>query len=237
MRKLFDPHFDPQRYQTLVQRQDEWNLVETVVVPPLEGRAFTVNRGQVLRVGQPEGPQVCDFNAFSVADPNEHFWSGRTRILEAPHLTTMNRLWSMKVRPMFTIIADTVRHRSSPRGGRSHDLIFARCSRELWELVDGSKDPPNCQDNLASAIESYGLTPQHVHDAFNLFMKTGIDPEDQSLFFEECDSQKGDYVDHYTEMDCIVALAACPCGDSSETDPKLHSLTAEIFDAPQAGAV
>ena len=233
MRKMFDPNFEPASYKDLAQQEDQWRLRESVVVPPLEGRAFVVKKGEVLRVGQPEGPQVCDFNAFNAEDATENFWSGRTRILEAPHLTTMNRLWSMKVRPMFTIIADTVAHSPSPRGGRSHDLIFARCSRELWELVDGSKDPPNCQDNLAGAIEPFGLTPQHVHDAFNLFMKTGIDPEDRSLFYETCESRKGDHVDLYAEMECIVALSACPCGDGSDSNPPVYPLQADIFEVPR----
>lgn len=233
MRKLFDPNFDPSRYELLARTQDEWRLTETIDVPRLEGRAFKVKKGQVVRVGQPEGPQVCDFNAFSLSDPTEHFWSGRTRILEGPHLTTMNRLWSLKVRPMFTIIADTVKHALSRRGGRSHDLIFARCSRELWELVDGTKNAPNCQDNLARAIEPFGLTAQSVHDAFNLFMKTGIDPDDESLFFEECDSRAGDYVDLYAEMDCVVAVSSCPCGDSKDTNSTIYPLQCRIFDVPE----
>lgn len=236
MRKLFDPRFDPAAYERLAGQEKEWRLRETVVVPPLKGGAFLVRKGEVLRVGQPDGPQVCDFNAFSADDPKEHFWSGRTRILEATHLTALNRLWSMKVRPMFTIIADAVKHSASGRGGRSHDLIFARCSRELWRLVDGRTNAPNCQDNLAAAITTFGLGPHDVHDAFNLFMKTGVDAADRSLFYEPCDSHKGDHVDLYAEMDCIVALSSCPCGDGSEVNPPVYRLQAEIFEAPRLGA-
>jgi uncharacterized protein YcgI (DUF1989 family) len=133
---------------------------------------------------------------------------------------------------MFTIIADSVQHKPSTRGGRSHDLLYARCSRELWRVAQGKDNAPNCQDNLASAIESFGLTADYVHDAFNLFMKTGIDPADRYLFFELCDSCQNDFVDLYAEMDCIVALSACPCGNGAE-DPQVYPLQAEIFEIPQ----
>lgn len=237
MPKLFDPHFDPTPYQRLAAGAAEWRLRDTLVVQPLKGGAIVVRKGEVLRVGQPDGPQVVDFNAFSFDDPDEYFWSGRTRILEAPHLTAFNRLWSIRVRPMFTIIGDTVKQMPSPRGGRNHDLLFARCSRELYQVVDGRTDAPNCQDNIASAIAPFGLGPRNVHDAFNLFTKTGIDPSDHHLFIEECDSRQGDYVDLYAEMDCIVALSACPSGDGSEylpTPPPVRSIRAEVFELPGA---
>lgn len=190
-----------------------------------------MRKGEVLRVSQPEGPQVCDFNAFSIDNPREHFWSGRTRILEGPHLKAMNRLWSTKVRPMFTLIADTVAHAAEAGAAKSHDLLFARCSREMWEQIDGVENLANCQDNLAAAIRKFGLSPDHVHDAFNLFMCTGIDAVDQRLYYVACDSARGDYVDLFAEMDCIVALAACPCGDGAD-DPALNPLRAEIFTVP-----
>lgn len=231
MRKLFDPHFDDGFYRDVASRAGAWRLSDTLVVPPHEGGALVVRKGEVLRVGQPEGPQLCDFNAFSLDDPTEHFWSGRTRILEAPHLTTLNRLWSMRVRPMFTIVADTVQQVPSPRGGRTHDLLFARCSRGLWRVVDGRTDAPNCQDNLTAAIAPFGLGPGDVHDAFNLFTKTGIDPEDHTLFIEACDSRQGDYVDLYAEMDCIVALSSCPAGDGSDVSPPpVRPLRADVFE-------
>jgi uncharacterized protein len=92
--------------------------IGSVHVPPGQGAACTVQRGQVLRVVDVEGGQVADFNAWCLPDFKEQFWSGRTRILEGAHLSTGNRLWSspsMKV--MFTITADTVKHTSSPLGG------------------------------------------------------------------------------------------------------------------------
>ena len=41
-------------------------LLESFLVPKATGKAFAVKEGQVLRLTQPEGPQVIDFNAFSL---------------------------------------------------------------------------------------------------------------------------------------------------------------------------
>ena len=230
MRK-FIVDFDPTFYRGIAAREGAWRHQQSLTVPAFEGGAIEVGRGQLLRISQPDGPQICDFNAFSAADPKEYFWSGRTRIIENAHLTTHNRLWSMKVRPMFTIIADTVDHKPLPMGARSHDLVFARCSREIWEVVDGKTDEPNCQDNICGAIEPFGIAEDCIHDAFNMFMTSGIDPSDNQLFYDDCDSRQGDYVDMYAEMDCIVAISACSAGDGA-IPPTVRALQADTFDVP-----
>lgn len=186
------------------------SVVRTVEVPAGQGATCTVRRGEVLRVVDVRGGQIADFNAWSLADPRERFWSSRTRIMEGGHLTTGNRLWSSpNMAVMFTVTADTVKPKPSPLGGKSHDVLWARCSAELWELRYGMPGVPNCQDNLARAIEPHGLTVHDVHDAFNIFMKTGLDANDQ-LFWEETESEPGDYLELRAEMDCLVAVSACP---------------------------
>jgi uncharacterized protein len=185
-------------------------VVKSVDVPAGKGAACPLQRGQVLRVVDVKGGQVADFNASSLPDFKEKFWSGRTRILEGAHLTAGGRLWSSPgMEVMFTIIADTVKHRPSPLGGKSHDLLWARCSSQLWRYRDGLENAPNCQDNLARAIEPFGLTVHDVHDAFNIFMKTGLDTQDR-LFQEDPESKASDYLELLAQMDCLVAVSACP---------------------------
>ena len=182
--------------------------INSVRVPPGGGAACTVQSGQRLRVVDVEGGQVADFNAWTLPDFRERFWSGRTRILEGAHLSTGNRLWSSpSMEILFTITADTVKPAASARGA-SHDLLWARCSSQLWKLR-GVDDAPNCQDNITRAIEPHGLSVRDVHDAFNIFMKTGLDEEDR-LFQEPADSVAGDYLELRAEIDCLVAVSACP---------------------------
>lgn len=190
-------------------------LVRRFNIPKQRGRAFTVRRGQVLRVICRDGPQVADMNVFNLKNPKERFSSSFTRISTRAHLTTGDRLWSAApfFRPMFTIVGDTVGPKPSRRGAISHDLLFARCNRKFAEWLTGSKGLANCHDNLARAIKSFGLTTHDVHDAFNIFMRTGVNEKD-GLFFERPLAKKGDYMDLKAEMDCIVAISACP-GKSS----------------------
>jgi uncharacterized protein len=186
------------------------SVVRTVDIPAGKGGACTIQQGQFLRVVDVQGGQIADFNAWSQADPRERFWSARTRIMEAAHLTAGHRLWSSpNMRVMFTITADVVKRLPSPLGGQSHDLLWARCSSELWLLRENIENAPNCQDNIANAIQPFGLSVHDVHDAFNIFMKTGLTAAD-TLFQESPESQAGDYVELRAEMDCIVGVSACP---------------------------
>src|ERR1700733_3551853 len=81
-----------------------------MVVPPREGRAFDVPGGHFFRIVSIEGPQVGDLNLWNAANLTERFFSGKTRALNATHVTTGARLWSALpyLRPMATITYDTL---------------------------------------------------------------------------------------------------------------------------------
>ena len=193
------------------------------------GSAFPVKRGQVLRIACCDGPQVCDFNAFALDDPAEHFWSGRTRTLQGAHLSVGDRLWSTepKMRPMFTIIADTVPRDPLPHNAASHDLIYARCSARAWGLRYGRFDMPNCNDEPdARPARRRGSRPTHVHDAFNIFMTTGID-EKHRLFFLPPQARMGDYMELHAEIDTDGRISCCP-GDCNGDGNK--GLQIAVFD-------
>jgi len=202
--------------------------VSSVDVPPGQGAACTIQTGQLLRVIDVEGGQVADFNAWTLPDYKEQFWSGRTRILEGAHLSTGNRLWSSPTMDvMFTVTADTVKRTDSPLGGISHDLIWARCSSQLWK-IRGVHDAPNCQDNITGAIAPFGLDVRNVHDAFNIFMKTGLDQADQ-LFEEPAESIAGDYLELRAEKDCLVAVSSCPGRGNRFSDWKHRPLVLQVL--------
>jgi uncharacterized protein len=202
-------------------------LIEKFVVPKATGKAFIVNKGQLLRISQPDGPQVVDFDAFNADNPKEYLGSSVTRREEGIHVGVGSKLWTCPPweRHMFTIVADTVDHKPSPSGARSHDFVMGRCSRVRRRARYGS-DTPGCQEILAAAIAPFGLTEDAVHDPFNIFMKTGI-KQDGITFWEPSDASKGDYIDLVPEMNCIVAISACP-GQSSGTDA--FPVGVEIFE-------
>jgi uncharacterized protein len=202
-------------YIRLGQDESARELARELVVPRVSGRAFIVGKDQILRVTCIEGKQVADFNAWNKDDPKEMFWSGRTRLLQRAHLSVGDRLWSTppRMRPMFTIIADTVAHRPLAGNARSHDLMYCRCNERLYDVIRGEKGAPNCNTNIANAIAEFGLTPDYVHDAFNIFMTTGLGENDR-FFYVDPDAEKGDYLELHAEFDCIVAISACPGASS-----------------------
>jgi len=205
-------------YTRLAEESESRELVSELTVPRLSGKAFLVPKHHILRVTAVGGPQVADFNAFNKDDPKEMFWSGRTRLLQRAHLSVGDRLWSTppRMRPMFTIIADTVEHKPLRGNARSHDLMYCRCNERLYEVVKNQTKAPNCNSNIGNAIAEFGLTPDYVHDAFNIFMTTGLDENDR-FFYVDPDCKKGDYMELHAEFDCIVGISACP-GASSGPD-------------------
>jgi uncharacterized protein YcgI (DUF1989 family) len=48
-----------------------------------------------------------------------------------------------------------------------------------------------------------------VHDAFNIFMTTGIDDDKRLRIFDPL-ARVGDYMELVAEIDTMVALSACP---------------------------
>jgi uncharacterized protein len=203
-------------------------LEKELIVPPRSGKAFEVRSGQVLRIRLPEGPQVVDLDAFNLDNLQEAFSSSVTRQFQSVHPTTGHRLLSVPPweSVMFVVTQDTVRHEPNDRGTVSHDLLFGRCTRQYRTRRYGN-DTPGCQENLAAAIAEVGLSEADVHDPFNVFMKTGIDPQGH-LIFEASDAVAGDFIDLRAEMDCLVAISTCP-GISS--GPVHHPVSFEIYAA------
>lgn len=196
-------------------------------IPARSGLAFRVGQGQVLRVCCESGPQVADFIVFNDQDPAERFWAARTRVIHGAHLSVGHQLWSTPpwTRPMMTIIADTLDQRDHPHGAASHDLLFCRCDGRHYEIVHERTGAANCQDNLANAIADFGLRAEAVHDPFNIFMTTGLN-EDGRPFYLPSDAKRGDFLELVAEIDCLVAISACPGGSSGSQS---HALGVTMY--------
>lgn len=170
-------------------------------IDPRSGVAFRLRRGQTLRVIDPEGLQVSDLLAYNAADVREAISNGRTFDYEETiALTAGNRLWSNRSNPMLTIVEDTA--------GR-HDFLLTPCSEATFRHF--YPDQPvhrGCFGNLAEALAPYGVEPDMIPCAFNLFMNVPV-AADGRLRVDPPVSQPGDYVRLRAEMDLIVGLTAC----------------------------
>ena len=89
-----------------------------------------------------------------------------------------------------------------------HDTLIPCCDRARYES-QGHPGHDNCADNMANGLRGIGIDPPPAPAPLNLFMNVPVGPTG-CLEFAPPRSQPGDYVTLRAEMDCVVALSACP---------------------------
>ena len=215
--------------------------IDEVIVPPRDGRAFTVPRGHFFRIVSVEGPQVGDLNLWNANDLAERFFSGKTRALHATHVSVGDRLWSTlpSLRPMATITHDTLGWYGWDEDGAGvHDVIGTRCDPYTNRLLSGDDYHNCCHSNLCRALSSargmsFREAEPHVHDVLNVFMCTGFTKDTHQYFMKASPVRPGDYLEFFAEIDLLGALSACPggdCGSSHSSDvATCHPLKVEVF--------
>jgi len=172
-----------------------------IEIPPRSGTAFTMARGQTLTVIDPQGEQVADLLAFNALDTDEVISSGRTLdYANKLYLTAGDPIYSNRSRVLLRIIEDTV--------GR-HDFLLTPCSADTFRIIYGDEHPHRgCFGNLAVALAPYGIAPDRIPVAFNVFMNVTVDAVG-TLKVEPPLSRPGDRVVFRAEEDLIIGLTAC----------------------------
>ena len=177
------------------------------IIEKQTGAAFKLQKGQKLKVIDPRGEQVSDMVLFNAEDPREKISSGKTLDFEESILITKgNWLWSNRSNKMMKILEDT--------NGRN-DFLLAPCSPETFKIMYNNPDyHPSCFENLYTNLAPFGIEPDEVPTAFNVFMNVQFD-EKGKLSVDPPLSKAGDHVIFEAEMDLIVALTACSAEDSN----------------------
>ncbi len=208
---------DPALYGPLAEAVETRTLLESFVIPVRSGRAWTAPAGSVVRFSTVSGPQVLDLNIWSAIDPRERFWAARTRQFYGAHVTTGHRLWSNLpfLRPLLTIIKDTLAYGLDEDRAGAHDLLGTRCDPYVNQLLSGTAYDHHCHSNLVRAVAPYGLTEFDVHDVINVFQVTGLMPDDERYFMKTCPAKVGDHLEVLCETDLLMAASTCPGGDLS----------------------
>ncbi|MEQ8345462.1 MAG: urea carboxylase-associated family protein [Sneathiellaceae bacterium] len=178
------------------------------VIPPRSGTAFELRRGQRLTVIDPQGEQVSDMVAYAAGDTAEAISSGRTLDYAGRlFLTTGDPLYSNRSRVMLQIEEDTV--------GR-HDFLLTPCSADTFRIIYGHADPHRgCHGNLAAALAPWGIGPDRIPVAFNIFMHVDIDGDTGALTVLPPKSRAGDRTTFRAEMDLVIGLTACSAEQSN----------------------
>ncbi|WP_278101852.1 urea carboxylase-associated family protein [Microbacterium proteolyticum] len=212
-----DLAFDPRADR--VRRQEHRLL-------PGTGKAFEVRAGQILRVAQVDGDQCADLNVFSLHDYREAMHVGRTRTLHGIHPGEGSFLWSAppRERAMMFVLSDSV---------GLNDTLFPRCSAAMYESMFGFDEHTNCADMQAEAQREYGLTPDDVHDSFNLFMDTRVNA-DGSIEVVHQSTPADAYVELLAVMDVLAVPNVCGNDIFRTSNYALRPLDVTVFDAAES---
>src|SRR5919198_813914 len=190
------------------------------IVAKNSGAGFEIKQGQRLRIA---GKSIVDFVAFNLDDLNERFDQVRTKTNQAKiFISTGDTLYSKRNSPMLTIVEDTFTE------GR-HDLQKGMCSRKRFEMVASGtaqrvfaegidinpKKPEEipehgCWENLSAAVKPWNILPDNIPSPFNIFQCMRIDPETRIMYDTTIRPKHDAHVDFRAEMDCLVAVSACP---------------------------
>lgn len=171
------------------------------------GCAFKLQKGEKLKVIDPQGQQVSDMVLFNAQDPREKISSGKTLDFEESILITEgNFLWSNRSQKMMKILKDT--------NGRN-DFLLAPCSPETFAIMYNNEGyHPSCFENLYTNLKQFQIEPDDVPTAFNIFMNVQFNSEGK-LSVDPPMSKAGDFVVFEALMDLIVGLTACSAEDSN----------------------
>ncbi|KAF2395991.1 hypothetical protein EJ06DRAFT_500868 [Trichodelitschia bisporula] len=220
------PPINRELYQRVTEPTSR-KLTHSFTLPPRSGYAWKVPAGSVFRLTTPEGPQQGDLNIWSLQNPRERFWAARTRQLQGSHVSRGNRLWSCLpyLRPMCTVVDDSLAGYVDPRGGRCHDLLGASCDPYARMLLHGESFDYHCHSNLTRAIIPFGLTEFDVHDSLNVFRPARIN-QNGSYPVEISPAVSGSFIEFFAEIDLLCALSTCTKGDMSALDQSEEQVAA-----------
>ena len=179
---------------------------EDTIVPACQPWSGHVKKGDVLRLVDLEGQQAVDFLCYSAIDAIDRYNAANTmKLNKSIYLTRDCVLWSMRARPMMTIIADTC---ASP-----HDTLYGCCSIEIDVVRYNKTKTEGCQSNFETELAKHGMGPKDMAANINFFMHVPVSP-DGSVSIADSQSNPGDYVDLRAEMDVLAVASNCPERDN-----------------------
>ncbi|CDF32623.1 unnamed protein product [Chondrus crispus] len=210
-----------------------------ITIPARDGRAWHVPAGAFCRLEVSHGPQVADVNIWNTHNPRERLYTSKTRLIHSSHLSVGDSLWSGMpyLRPLATIVSDSVQYGIDEDNAGVHDVIGSRCDPYTNAAMTGANANHCCHSNLVRAVLPFGLTEHDVHDVFNVFMCTGFMRSTGQYFAKPSPVVKGDYLEFFAHMDLLVATSTCPQGDvsipcGSDRAPTCYPLGATVFRLP-----
>jgi uncharacterized protein YcgI (DUF1989 family) len=208
-----------------------------ITVPARHGKAVRLRSNEALRIVNTYGTQVVDCWAWNAYDLDEFMCMETTRVWNQRLNPIVGDSFVTNLRnPILTVVADT-----SPG---VHDTFMAACDRRRYELLGVTSYHRNCCDNMMEGMFSLGVTvPRRNLASFNIFMNIRVQTDGNSLSTLPTEARPGDAITLRAEMDCFVALSACPQDivkiqgkhDSTPRDVHVEILTGDVPRLPVRG--
>lgn len=183
------------------------------LIPASHGKATRLTKGQYVRIINTHGGQVVDTWAFPMPiSPSgsglEYMSMSHTRAFINKVIPAVSdSLVTNHRRPILTLVEDV-------STGTVHDTVIAACDIYRYQGLGVTDYHRNCSDNLHEALAEIGETElaarKFTPDPFNTFMNIPIREKDHSLGWEPALAQKGEWLTLRAEMDCVLAMSACP---------------------------
>jgi uncharacterized protein YcgI (DUF1989 family) len=177
--------------------------IERTTIPASEGRAARLARGQHIRIINTHGSQVVDMWAFNASDPGERMSMHHTKsCLKKMFPAEGEAFYTYRRRPILSLVED---HTPGV-----HDVVLPACDRwrYVWDGYDGYH--ASCGDNLTAALEAIDFpAPAVTPQPLNLWMNCPI-ATDGAIAYVPPVTAPGDFTTFAAEMDCVVAMSACP---------------------------
>ncbi|SPN97347.1 uncharacterized protein DNG_00861 [Cephalotrichum gorgonifer] len=176
------------------------------LIPARKAVAFSVKKGQDIKIINTHGKQVLDFWAFNPADPHDFLSMVHSRtILLKVSISPGDKLYSTRRKPMVTLTEDTTRG--------VHDMIWSACDAERYHMQGFEGYHDNCTDNMHKALRDnfpeFPIAGDWVPDPLNLFMNIPIDHRG-GLHIRPPTSEKGQFVTFRAEAPLIIVMSSCP---------------------------
>ena len=240
--------FDHTFYDDLNTRRDSWRLVEEFLLdpegdaPPMTpmGQAFDVDAGQVLRVSQPgERGNIVDVMFLNRENYDEANHLPTQLLHEGFLMTKYTRIWSGQpyMRPLAVCIEDATEQSYLPHGYGNHEWI-GHCTPEMIQIAEGRLDASSCHTNFLQAARQRALGEwvARIENA-NIFQpatyKATADGKQVMGYADvPLQTKQGDYIDFYAQVDLLILVSLCPCGDQTASwqDVTLTPMKVEVFD-------
>lgn len=190
-------------------------------IAPQTGYAFKLQKGQVLRIIDPEGGQVADFLCFNQENPQEFLSTGATiDNNRALYIKKGDHLYSNLHRPLLKLQEDTA---------GAHDLLHPACNLAMYRAqynITGSH--ASCEANFKEVLAPYGLGQDFLPTPFNVFMNTKVYAGGR-IEVQAPLSKPGDYIELKALLDLTCALTACAVAQSSCNAGKCGPIKMEIL--------